>query len=48
MCDMHSTAGASVSDDSRIVCGSDQDKVIDNSCGKQSDKTWSLITIYPS
>lgn len=44
LCDLNS--GVSVR--SRIVCRSDQVKVIDNLYGKQSDKTWSLIrfTLY--
>lgn len=48
VCDLHSTVGVSVSEGSRNVCRSDQDKVMDNSCGNQSDKTWNLIifTIY--
>lgn len=48
MCDLHSTAGVYVSEDSRIVCGNDQDKATDNSCGNQSDQAWSLIrfTLY--
>lgn len=46
--DLNSTVGVSVSEGSRIVCRSDQDKVIYNSCGNQSDKTWNLIifTLY--
>lgn len=46
--DPHSTLGVSVSEGSGIIYRSDQDRVIDNSCGKQSDKTWNLIifTLY--
>lgn len=42
------TPGVSVSEGSSIVYRSDQDKIIDNLYGKQSDKTWSLVrfTLY--